>query len=136
MSKKLIMFIDDDEAFLIFVRRAATKVEAVEDSIAAKDGLEAIDKLNSIIQSSDPIPKVIFVDINMPRLDGFGFLARFKELRETYPNKLSEVKPIAMLTSSDERRDKEKARELGADSYIVKPIDLAEMKTILAEALK
>lgn len=133
MQKKLAMFIDDDEAFLVFIEKATAKVENFELTAVAKDGGEAMAILKARIQNREPIPTTIFVDVNMPGMDGFDFLEAFRVLRDEYPNELQFVKPIAMLTSSDQERDRVKAFELGADDYIIKPASLSEMRAILSK---
>ncbi|MBX2989223.1 MAG: response regulator [Bdellovibrionaceae bacterium] len=133
MRKKVVMFVDDDDSFLYFVRQACRKIEQVHDVLEARDGMEGIDRLKDLLRENKSLPNLIFVDINMPRLDGFGFLENFNELRERH-HELRDVKPITMLTSSEQSRDREKAQRLKADQYIVKPATLAEARQIISEA--
>lgn len=135
MQKKIVMFVDDDQSFLDFTEVACRKVEAIESMLKATDGEEGLRVLEAKIQDHQTIPKVIFVDINMPGMDGFEFLKGFAAMKQKHPEILSLIKPIAMLTSSDQERDKQKALHMGADAYLIKPGSLAEMRAILAEAV-
>lgn len=131
MGKKL-MFVDDDEAFLQFVRHACASLPGIESTLQAADGVDALNVLGGILRDGDRLPDVIAVDINMPRMDGFAFLEAFAALRKQHAE-LTKVRPVAMLTSSDQARDRDRARTLGADHYILKPATLAEAKKTLAK---
>jgi len=79
----------------------------------ARDGLELLQGLRSAARQA---PDVIFLDINMPRLDGFEVLTQLKadpHLRTI---------PVIMVTSTDSQREINRAYELGASSYVVKPV--------------
>lgn len=132
---KSVMFIDDDESFLQIVERAAKKVETIGDVTKACDGQEAKEYIVKALQNREKLPNLIFVDINMPRMDGFMFLHFFSEMRAKH-RELTLVRPIAMLTSSDEVRDREKAKSLGADEYIVKPYGLEILRQLLSDITK
>lgn len=124
------MFVDDDEAFLRVLEHACSRIAKIEGFLKASDGEDALTVLNDLLASGSRLPDMIFVDINMPRMDGFAFLEAFAKLRAT-STALRDVRPIAMLTSSDQVRDRDRATELGADDYIVKPASLAEMRQLL-----
>ena len=128
---KIVMFVDDDEAFLDVVRRASRKIPAIASILEATDGASALKTIEQLLATDQPLPDMIFVDINMPILDGFGFLEGFRTLRDRHPD-LIKVKPVAMLTSSDHERDRKKAQELGADEYIVKGFGLDEIRTTIS----
>jgi two-component system response regulator len=101
----------------------ANKVEHV------KDGPEALDFVFSTGKYSGknmPAPKLILLDLKMPKLNGLEVLKRLKSDENT--KKI----PVIMLTSSQEEPDIEQAYELGANSYIVKPVEFDKF----VEALK
>ena len=131
MKKIDIMFIDDDEEFLYFMKRVSGKVESIREVYSATHGQDALDKLNRLIIKGVSLPDVALVDINMPVMNGFEFLENFKELKKEKPE-LDKIVLIAMLTSSDEKTDRDKADSYDVvDRYLVKPKGLEEIKAML-----
>jgi len=131
---KLVLIIDDDEVFIEIIKRATREVKEISEILAASDGAAGIKQIKSRIASGDPLPDVVFVDINMPVLNGFGFLREFASLRKQHPELLN-VRPIAMLTSSDRDQDRKMASDLGADRYIVKGMGLVEIRQGIVNCL-
>ncbi len=86
----------------------------------AEDGYEALEKLVS--DNFD----IILTDINMPRMDGYTFIRRVREMEE-----YKDI-PIIIISTEDEAEDKKKGFEAGADFYIVKPVNPQK----LIEAIK
>ena len=87
---------------------------------SAKDGEETLDFIFGTGKFADNItikPKLILLDLKMPKVNGLEVLARIKADEDT------KVIPVVVMTSSKEDADIEKAYKLGANSYIVKPID-------------
>lgn len=74
-----------------------------------------------------PMPKLIFLDLKMPRIDGIEMLRRIKGDRRT------RVIPTIILTSSREEQDITRSYQLGANSYLVKPVDYASFLYMMAE---
>lgn len=112
-----VMVIDDSNT----IRRTA-------ETLLSKAGCEvitAIDGFDSLSKIADNIPSVIFVDIMMPRLDGYQTCALIKN------NSQFKHIPVIMLSSKDGLFDKAKGRIVGADDYLTKPFS----KTELFEAL-
>ncbi|QEP45145.1 response regulator [Ectothiorhodospiraceae bacterium BW-2] len=112
------MVIDDSKT----IRRTAETLLAKEgcDVITAGDGFEALAKI------VDHNPQVIFVDIMMPRLDGYQTCALIK-----HNQKFSQT-PVIMLTSKDGLFDRARGRIVGASQYLTKPFN----KQTLLEALQ
>jgi len=90
---------------------------------AVPDGAEAIRYVEGAGEYADrrrfPVPDVILLDIKMPRVDGFDFL---RWLRSEAPPKHRMI-PVVVMSSSNQRRDVDRAYALGANSYLVKPVD-------------
>jgi two-component system response regulator len=97
---------------------------------SARDGVEALDVLmcRGQWQGRDPEdhPRVVLLDVNMPLVNGFEVL---REIRAD--DRLREV-PVVMLTSSAEPRDLTDSYALGANSYVVKPVDIDDFFTTVA----
>lgn len=76
-----------------------------------------------------PLPDLIFLDINMPRLNGFECLSRLRELYS--PRDL----PVVMYTTSNQEADQEKSVRLGANLYARKPTDYAALQVLISRVL-
>jgi chemosensory pili system protein ChpA (sensor histidine kinase/response regulator) len=119
-QKKTIMVVDDS----INVRRflALTLEKANYRVEQAKDGQDALEKLNAGLKVQG-----VVCDIEMPRLDGYGFLSRVKSLPQ------HKHLPIIMLTSRSGDKHRQLAMNLGATAYFGKPFKEQELLATLAE---
>lgn len=108
-QQKLILVIDDDSVSLNHV------VQLLQNSgfsaIGASNGLDGLKELQS------HYPKLIVLDINMPELDGM------QTCRMIRAHEKHKTTPILMLTARGDITDMMEARKMGADDYLVKPID-------------
>ena len=123
---KKVLLIDDDKA-LNFINRLTLQDHSADCHIAeALDGQQALDYL----AEHDECPDVIFLDINMPGMDGFEFLEEMERR-----GKCCENSRIFMLTSSvrDEDRTKALSSEL-VKGYLDKPLSSRQIEQILAKA--
>lgn len=112
-----VLLVEDDEVDIMNVQRAFRKNNINNPLFVARNGIEALDALlqrneNLVI----PMPRIILLDINMPKMGGLEFLA---ELR-TFP----ELKSISVfvMTTSNEESDKIAAYNLNVAGYILKPL--------------
>ena len=108
-----VMVIDDSKT----IRRTAETLLKKEgcDVVTAIDGFEALAKI------SDQQPNIIFVDIMMPRLDGYQTCALIKN------NQLFKNTPVIMLSSKDGLFDKARGRIVGSEQYVTKPFTREEL---------
>ncbi len=108
-----VLVIDDSKT----IRRSAENLLSKEgyDVITATDGFDALAKI------ADSRPKIIFVDIMMPRLDGYQTCALIKNNTEF------KAIPVVMLSSKDGLFDKAKGRIVGSEKYITKPFSKEEL---------
>ena len=108
-----VLVIDDSKT----IRRSAENLLTKEgyDVITATDGFDALAKI------ADARPEIIFVDIMMPRLDGYQTCALIKN------NSEFKTTPVVMLSSKDGLFDKAKGRIVGSDQYITKPFSREEL---------
>jgi CheY-like chemotaxis protein len=129
MKSAQIVLIEDNPADVLLVKMAL-KENGIEHALTRfETGEEAIRVLCGETDGGFFVPDAILLDLNTPRTDGFEALHRFKE----FPG-LSGV-PIAILTSSRDRRDKHRAALQGA-RYIEKPSQLNEFLTSVGNAVK
>ena len=108
-----VMVIDDSKTIR---RTAETLLKKVGcDVITASDGFEALSKI------ADNQPDIIFVDIMMPRLDGYQTTALIKN------NKVFKTTPVVMLSSKDGLFDRARGRIVGSEQYLTKPFTKEEL---------
>lgn len=124
MDTKIILLVEDnadDEALTI---RALEKNSVRNRVVVARDGVEALDYLfakgSYEGKKEHELPTVVLLDLKLPRVDGFDVL---KHMREN-PN--TRRIPVVVLTTSSEDNDIEKSYDLGANSYIRKPVDFSK----------
>lgn len=119
-----ILLIDDDETDQYIARQLIKRTQLPYELVIANDGVEALDML----AGSDIKPDIILLDINMPRMDGHEFLAEYVK---TGPG---DIPIIAMLTSSDQRDDRDRTLEYKpVKDYLLKP--LSKEKLVSLEAI-
>lgn len=109
-----VLAVDDSRTMRDMVRLALTQ-EGIETHLA-EDGVHGLEVLDEITP-----PDAIITDINMPRMDGFGFIDAVRS-REEYRSI-----PILVLTTESAAEMKNRAREAGATGWIVKPFDPAKL---------
>lgn len=116
MSSKIdILLVEDDAGDAGLVTRALKKINLADNIVHVKDGQEALDFLYA--EGMSNYPKVVLLDIKLPRVDGVEVLRRLKS------NPATRAVPVVMLTSSSECSDINTCYDLGVNSYIVKPVD-------------
>lgn len=113
MEAKTILTVDDSRTMRDMLLMTLT--EAGYQVAQAEDGVEGLAKLEGAL------PDAIITDINMPRLDGFGFIEQVR----SDPNRRGV--PILVLTTESEAGMKERARRAGATGWIVKPYNPAKL---------
>ena len=132
MKTNLILIVEDDGNDVLLIRRAFKKAQTVNPLEVVTDGEEAINYLKGEGKYTDrnqyPLPILILLDLKLPLKSGFEVLEWLKKQEG-----LKRI-PVVILTSSSESRDINQAYDLGANTYLVKPVyfkDLIEMfKTI------
>jgi two-component system, response regulator len=116
-----IILVEDNPDDAELALRALNKNKIANSLIHLKDGEEALDYIfcRGIYEKRNisDIPKVILLDIKMPKVDGLEVLKRIKSDANT------KIIPVVLLTSSKEEKDILESYQLGANSYIVKPVN-------------
>jgi len=120
MSKPKILVVEDEPLNMEFMEETLSKDYAVAKASGGIDALIAVE--------NNP-PDLILLDILMPNMNGYAVC------RELKTNKKTMAIPIVMITALREKEDKAKAKEAGADDFISKPIDIAELKAKLKSLL-
>lgn len=120
-----ILHIEDDHVDKMVIERVIKRLNITNNILHASNGEEALELLRGENGKNipDPLPNVILLDINMPRMNGLEFL---KELRED--EKLRSISVFVMTTSNDDA-DRVEAYRLNVAGYILKPVDINQFET-------
>lgn len=121
-----ILLVEDNPVDMDLTLRAFAKHKLTNPLHVARDGEEALAWIPRW-EAGEPWPVVILLDLKLPRVDGLEVLRQLK----THP-KLAVI-PVVVLTSSTEDRDMQTAYQLGANSYIVKPVNFDKFMDVAAQ---
>jgi len=120
-----ILLVEDSQDDIELTLRAFRKNNLGNNIHIARDGEEALEFLRRVEEGSAPLPGLILLDIKLPGVDGIEVLRYIKSRRT-----LRRI-PVVMLTTSKNDRDIETCYDLGANSYIVKPVSFRDfMETV------
>jgi CheY-like chemotaxis protein len=124
-----ILLAEDEPANAHLVKMALKESHILADLQHVLDGREALAFLRreGARFATAPLPDLILLDLNMPRMDGRECLAAIKQ------DKVLHRIPVLMLTTSDAERDVVAAYDLGASGYITKPLDMGEFIAVLGK---
>jgi len=121
MNNKVILLVEDNPDDEALTLRALRKNNIVNEVVVVRDGVEAVDYLfgegGHAGRDVAKTPQVILLDLKLPKLDGLGVLRRLRADDRT------KLLPVVVLTSSNEEQDRMKSYDLGANSYVRKPVD-------------
>lgn len=121
MKNKVILLVEDNPDDVKLTLRALKKNNIMNEVVVAQDGVEALDYLfgtgTYAGRDTSIKPQVILLDLKMPKIDGPEVLQRIRADERT------KLVPVVILTTSSEDRDRLDSYELGANSYIRKPVD-------------
>ena len=121
MEDKIILLVEDNPDDVALTIRAFRKNDISNKIIVAKDGVEALDYLfkTGMYASRDikEIPVIVLLDLKLPKIDGLEVLRKIRQ------NEFTRLLPVVILTSSTEEQDKISGYNLGANSYVRKPVD-------------
>lgn len=124
MKAPLILQVEDDPNDIFLFSRAFKKAQVNAELRAIEDADDLITYLNEAAQNAE-LPRLVLLDIKLPRKSGFEVLQWIR----AHPG-LKGV-PVIMLTSSSQPLDVRRAYELGANAYLVKPMDVDEIARLL-----
>jgi CheY-like chemotaxis protein len=129
LNNRYILLVEDDENDVVLLQRAFQKGGMREAIKTVRDGQQAIAYLRGEGAYADrerfPMPFLVLLDLRMPRTDGFEVLQWIRsepELKRLL---------VVVLTSSNLQSDVDRAYELGANSYLVKPVGFEEMSNLV-----
>ncbi len=124
MRDNVILLVEDNPDDELLALRALRKNGIVGDVVVAHDGVEALDYLfatgDHAGRNACVLPRLILLDLNLPRLDGLEVLRRLRSDERT------RLLPVVILSSSGEQKDVRDGYGLGANSYVRKPVNFEQ----------
>ena len=123
-----ILMVEDDPGDARLALAVFRTLKIADKCAVVSDGEQALEFLQAqgrFAQRPPGLPRLILLDLKMPRMDGFEFLQRIKA------DEQFRLIPVVALTSSREERDVERAYDLNVNAYVVKSIDFTEHRTTL-----
>jgi len=130
-ERKLNIMVIDDDVVVRFINKTIINsfTEVHFSYREAVNGQNAIQILQEMTSTGEEFPDVILLDLNMPVLDGFGFIQKFNE---TYVHKKTE---IVIVTSSENQMDKERGHQLGVHKIVSKPMTREKLTDAISNCL-
>ena len=128
---EMACIIDDDTIYVNLVKRIIEARKLCKNLLIFENGKEALTYFEAILSNMnvERIPQIIFLDLNMPVMDGWEFLEKFISIK----NKLSKVITLYVVSSSINPLDIEKAKNItGVKDYLVKPVNIKELESIFS----
>jgi CheY-like chemotaxis protein len=124
MNPKIILLVEDNPSDIGLTQRALAKSHVANELVVAEDGQEALDYLFGIGKHTgrdvSQAPALVLLDLKLPRVDGL------EVLRQIRLDPRTSRLPVVILTTSKEELDVAQSYDLGANSYIRKPVDFTQ----------
>jgi len=124
MKTKIILLVDDNPDDVQLTLRALKKSNILNEVVVAQDGVEALEFLfgtgKYAGRDTKIMPQVVLLDLKMPRMDGLEVLQRIRKDERT------KLQPVVVMTTSSEDQDRVESYNLGANSYVRKPLDFLQ----------
>jgi|HubBroStandDraft_1064217.scaffolds.fasta_scaffold146991_2 two-component system response regulator len=131
MTSRTILLVEDNPHDEALTLRALKKSGIKNEVVVARDGAEALDYLQCsgayAGRMEAELPAVVLMDLNLPKLSGLEALKRIRD------NPATRLLPVVILTSSDEEEDRLKGYELGANSFVRKPVEFTRFASAVQQ---
>ncbi len=123
-NNKVILLVEDNPDDEALTLRALKKNNIKNEVVVARDGAEALEFLfgtgKYAGRNTDIIPQVVLLDLKLPKVEGLEVLRQVRAYKRT------KLLPVVILTSSNEEQDRIQGYDLGANSYVRKPVDFSQ----------
>jgi CheY-like chemotaxis protein len=123
-----VLLVDDDLVSSFLIKEILIRFKVTEHTHTARNGQEALHFIKENFKTETACPDLVFLDINMPVMDGFEFLEEFQKLSKQQKETLK----IIVLTSSANPADVTKAKQYFIEGYITKPLTFEKLQNILS----
>lgn len=125
MTNNVVLFVEDNKRDEMLTLRAFKKSNIASEIVVVRNGVEALDYLFCTGEYAGrdeyDLPRLILIDLKLPKMDGLQVLQRVRSDERT------KRLPVVIFTSSNEAEDIIKSYDLGANSYVRKPVDFDEL---------
>jgi CheY-like chemotaxis protein len=125
--KMNVLLVDDDRIYNFLNEHTVKAIGLANHIYVALNGREALEMFSKYLKGLIEFPELILLDLNMPIMNGFEFIEAFEKLN--LPNK-DKIK-IIVVTSSEDPKDLQRAKNLGMKHYLNKPITPDALRTIV-----
>jgi CheY-like chemotaxis protein len=123
-----ICLIDDDEIYLFLMKKSFNAMGVDNEVLSFLNGADALEELIKLKSNNEDLPSIIFLDINMPIMDGWEFLTEFRKINATVLNEIS----VYIVSSSIASEDIEKSKTFPEIvDYLTKPVEIDTLASIL-----
>ena len=124
----IICIVDDDSIYQYAMRKDLQSLEMEKELLFFNDGEEAMNFMTANLIDTKSLPDIIFLDINMPIMDGFQFMEHFVQLKPRLGKKIT----VYMVSSSIDPEDIKRAEAISEISdYLIKPVNLGELRELV-----
>jgi CheY-like chemotaxis protein len=122
VSQGKILLVEDNQDDIALTKRAFKNHNITNEVVVANDGVQALEYLfgKDGAPPSEELPSIVLLDLNLPRVNGLEVLQQIRS------NDRTRTLPVVILTSSTDQRDLVEGYQLGANSYVRKPVDFVE----------
>ncbi len=131
MRGRKILLVEDNSSDEALIKRVFSKANVKNEIVTVRDGEEVLEYLFCKGayhgRNGDDVPRVVFLDLKLPKVDGLEVLKQIKA------NEKTSLVPVVILTSSREEGDVVEGFKRGANSYVVKPVDAADFNDCIQQ---
>lgn len=130
---ELACIIDDDSVYINLVKKIIETKKLCKNLLLFNDGKQSIEYFEALLQNleAEHIPEIIFLDLNMPIMDGWEFLERFTKIK----NNFGKVITLYVVSSSINPLDVDRAKSLSSvEDYLIKPVNINELESIFSKS--